>query len=101
MNALFLTSRYRIRVLHKTAIRIRSSPSGTNYGLLPRDSITEVVIDRQKAWVSIPERDNAGLSLQQLQQHWDDLHLEIDIATFGDSWTAVTEWSQVECIECI
>lgn len=101
MNALFLINRYRIRVLDKTAIRIRSGPSGTNCGVLVRNSTTDVVIDRKRGWVLIPERDNAGLSLQQLQTHWDDLDVEIDVAHTSNSWTPVKDWSEVEFAQCL
>jgi hypothetical protein len=96
MNELFFERSYQVRVGVQYALRLRS-PSRDGYtSALSRGATALFVVDSVRGWAIFPEKDNAVLTLRELQEHWDELRVQIDSRHKKELWKEITNWSEVE-----
>lgn len=100
MNALFFERKYRVRVQNVCAIRLSAGPGQGYREVLPRLSEYVFVIDRNKGWAFVPDKNGAGLHLSHLREHWDELRVQIDVLDVGSKWRQIDDWADVEFTEC-
>lgn len=95
MNALFFERKYRVRVQQVCAIRLRALPGqGYTEGMV-RGSEYFLVIHPERDWAYVPDKNNAGLTLAELREHWDELHIQIDCKLPHVEWVEVTDWNDI------
>lgn len=77
------------------AIRLRSSVGEGYTSALTRGATACFFIDLMRGWAILPERNNAVLTLRELQEHWDELRIQIDVRSGSEPWREISDWNEI------